>query len=78
MDLCGRAANSNASWQTLKSLEALRCRINCWMTFPGCQVYTDVEREGVPPKDVDRQSAAPHVVVEEEEDRASALLPTHS
>ena len=35
--------------------------------FPG--------REGVPPKDVDRPSAAPRPV-EKEEDRASALLPT--
>ena len=43
--------------------------------FPGRRVYTDVEREGVPPKDVDRPSAAPRAV-EEEEDRASALLPT--
>ena len=34
-----------------------------------------MECEGVPPKDVDRPSAAPRVV-EEEEDRASALLPT--
>ena len=43
--------------------------------FPGRPVYTDVEREGVPPKDVDRPSAAPRAV-EEEEDRASALMPT--
>ena len=43
--------------------------------FPGRRVYTDVEREGVPPKDVDRPSAA-HRAVEEEEDRVSALLPT--
>ena len=43
--------------------------------FPRRRVYTDVEREGVPPKDVDRPSAAPRAV-EEEEDRASALLPT--
>ena len=43
--------------------------------FPGRRVYTDVEREGVPPKDVDRPSAAPRAV-ENEEDRASALLPT--
>ena len=43
--------------------------------FPGRRVYTDVEREGAPPKDVDRPSAAPRAV-EEEEDRASALLPT--
>ena len=42
--------------------------------FPG-RVYTDVEREGVPPKDVDRPSAAPRAV-ENEEDTASALLPT--
>ena len=40
--------------------------------FPGRRVYTDVEREGVPPKDVDHPSAAPRAV----EDRASALLPT--
>ena len=43
--------------------------------FPGRRVYTDVEREGVPPKNVDRPSAAPRAV-ENEEDRASALLPT--
>ena len=43
--------------------------------LPGSRVYTDVEREGVPPKDVDRPSAAPRAV-EEEKDRASALLPT--
>ena len=43
--------------------------------FPGRRVYTDVEREGVPPKDVDPPSAAPRAV-EKEEDRASALLPT--
>ena len=34
-----------------------------------------MEREGVPPKDVDHPSAAPRAV-EEEEDRTSALLPT--
>ena len=43
--------------------------------FPGRRVYTDVEREGVQPKYVDRPSAAPRAV-QEEEDRASALLPT--
>ena len=43
--------------------------------FPGRRVYTDVEREGIPPKDVDHPSAAPRAV-EEEEDRTSALLPT--
>ena len=43
--------------------------------FPGRRVHIDVEREGVPPKEVDRPSAAPRAV-EEEEDRASALLPT--
>ena len=43
--------------------------------FPGRPVYTDVEREGVPPKVVDHPSAAPRAV-EEEEDWASALLPT--
>ena len=43
--------------------------------FPGRRVYADVEREGVPPKDADRPSAAPRAV-EKEEDRASALLPT--
>ena len=30
--------------------------------FPGRRVYTDVEREGVPPEDVDRPSAAPLAV----------------
>ena len=43
--------------------------------FPGRRVCTDVERDGVPPKYVDRPSAAPRAV-QEEEDRASALLPT--
>ena len=43
--------------------------------FPGRRVYTDVEREGILPKDVDHPSAAPRVV-EEEEDRTTALLPT--
>ena len=43
--------------------------------FPGRRVYTAVEREGVPSKDVDRPSAVLRAV-EEEEDRASALLPT--
>ena len=43
--------------------------------FPGRRVYTDVECEGDPPKDVDRPSAAPRAV-EEEKDRASALMPT--
>ena len=43
--------------------------------FPGRRVYTDVERQGVPPKDVDHPSAAPRAF-EEEEDRASALFPT--
>ena len=43
--------------------------------FPGRRVYTDVEREAVPPKDIDRPPAAPRAV-EEEEDRASALIPT--
>ena len=42
--------------------------------FTGRRVYTDVEREGVPPTAVDRPSAAPRAV-EEEQDRASALLP---
>ena len=42
--------------------------------FPGRRVYIDVEREGAPPKDVDRPSAAPRAV-EEDEDRTSALLP---
>ena len=42
--------------------------------FPRRRVYIDVEREGVPPKDVDRPSAAPRAV-EEDEDRTSALLP---
>ena len=39
--------------------------------FPGRRVYTDLEREGAPPKDVDRPQAAPRAV-EEEQDRASA------
>ena len=43
--------------------------------FPGRRVYTDVEREGIPPSDADRPPAAPRVV-QEEEDRTSALIPT--
>ena len=43
--------------------------------FPGRRVYTDVEREGIPPSGADRPSAAPRVV-QEEEDRTSALIPT--
>ena len=43
--------------------------------FPGRRVYTDVEREGTPPSDADKQPAAPRVV-QEEEDRTSALIPT--
>ena len=42
--------------------------------FPGRRVYTDVEREGIPPKDVDRPPAPR--AVEEKEDRASASMPT--
>ena len=44
--------------------------------FPGRRVYTDVEREGIPPSDADKQPAASRVVQEEEEDRTSALVPT--
>ena len=43
--------------------------------FPGRRVHTDVEREGIPPSDADRPPAAPRVV-QEEEDRTSALIPT--
>ena len=45
--------------------------------FPGRRVYTDVDRkrECVRPRDVDPPSGAPRAV-EEEEDRALALLPT--
>ena len=43
--------------------------------FPGRRVYTDVEREGIPPKGVDHPSPAPRAVEEEEEDTTSALLP---
>ena len=42
--------------------------------FPGRRVYTDVEREGIPPSDADRQSVAPRGI-QEEEDRNSALVP---
>ena len=42
--------------------------------FPGRRVYTDVEREGIPP-DADCPPAAPRAV-QEEEDRTSALIPT--
>ena len=43
--------------------------------FPGRQVYTDVEREGIPPSDADRPPVAPRAV-QEKEDRTSALIPT--
>ena len=43
--------------------------------FPGRRVYTDVEREGVPPEDAHGPPAAPRAA-EEEEDRAWALIPT--
>ena len=43
--------------------------------FPGRRVYTDVEREGIPPSDADKQPVAPRGV-QEEEDRTSALVPT--
>ena len=43
--------------------------------FPGHRVYTGVEREGIPPSGADRPSAAPRVV-QEEEDRTSALMTT--
>ena len=43
--------------------------------FPGRQVHTDVEREGIPPSNADRPPAAPRAV-QEEEDRSSALIPT--
>ena len=42
--------------------------------FPGRRVYTDVEREGIPPSDVDKQPVAPRGI-QEEEDRNSALVP---
>ena len=44
--------------------------------FPGRRVYT-VEREGIPPSDVDKQPVAPRGVPEEE-DRNSALVPMSS
>ena len=43
--------------------------------FPGRRVYTDVEREGIPPSDADRPPAAPQTV-QEEEDRTLALIRT--
>ena len=42
--------------------------------FPGRRVYTDVEREGIPPSDADKQLVAPRGI-QEEEDRNSALVP---
>ena len=42
--------------------------------FPGRRVYTDVEREGIPPSDADRPPAAPRAD-QEEEDWTSALIP---
>ena len=47
--------------------------VNEFQEFPGRQVHTDVEREGIPPSDADCPPAAP--VVQEEEDRTSALIP---
>ena len=43
--------------------------------FSGRRVYTDVEREGIPPSNADQPPAAPRVI-QEEEDRTSALMPT--
>ena len=43
--------------------------------FQGRRVYTDVEREGIPPSDGDRPPAAPRAI-QEEEDRTSASIPT--
>ena len=43
--------------------------------FPKRRDYTDVEREGIPPSDTDSPQAAPRVV-QEEEDRNTALVPT--
>ena len=42
--------------------------------FPGRRVYTDAEREGIPPSDADKQPVAPRGI-QEEEDRNSALVP---
>ena len=42
--------------------------------FAGRRVYTDVEREGIPPSDADKQPVAPQGV-QEEDDRISALVP---
>ena len=52
---------------------------HCWfsqtvpVTWTASRVYTDVEREGIPPSDADKQPAAPRGV-QEEEDRTSALV----
>ena len=43
--------------------------------LPGRRVYTDVEREGVPPADAERVPATPRAA-EEEEDSVSAFIPT--
>ena len=43
--------------------------------FSGRRVFTDVEREDAPPENVHRPTAAPRAAAEEE-DRASALIPT--
>ena len=43
--------------------------------FPRRRVCTDVEREGIPPSDAGRPPAALRVV-QEEEDKTSALIPT--
>ena len=81
-DLCGSAARFSANWLLPKSPEASRSRTNCWMTmkaefqeFPGGRVYTDVEREGIPPPDADKQPVVPRGVQEEEDRSLPPSLP---
>ena len=68
---CGGAASFSANWPE-PIADDMKAE---FQEFLGRRVYTDVEREGIPPSDADRPPPAPQAV-EEEEDRTSALIPT--
>ena len=79
-DHCGSAGSFSANWLPPKSqgleiqnqlLDDMKAE---FQEFPGRRVYTDVEREGIPPSDADKQPVAPRGV-QDEEDRNSALVP---
>ena len=78
-DHCGSAASFSANCLPPKSLEIQNRLLDDmkaeFQEFPGRRVYTHVECEGIPPSDADRPPAAPRVV-QEEEDKTSALIPT--